>query len=92
MIADRENWTPGWLPLHPISPARIREIYAAEGGDCGERHAWYQALAGYRLASIACLNVKLHRKGQRHDPIWEHNARSVMPMFDRAQRLIAAET
>ncbi len=89
MIADSVNWTPGWQPLHPVAPARLQAVYEEAGGRCGEYVAWYQALAGYRLASISCLNVKLHRKGQRHDPIWEHNARSVMPMFSRAQQLLA---
>jgi len=89
MIADQTIWTPGWMPLHPPTQAEIRTIYQAESGRDGQALDWYQALANYRLACIACLNVKLHRKGQRHDPIWEHNARSVMPMFARAQALVA---
>jgi len=50
--------------------------------------AWYQAYAGYRLASIGCLNVKLHRKGQRHDPIWESMSWCLSRMFGRARDLL----
>ena len=89
MIADSSIWTAGWQPLHPQPAATIRALYAAESGHDHADVPWYQALANYRLACIACLNVKLHRKGQRHDPIWEHNARSIMPMFKRAQALLA---
>ncbi|MEQ8492668.1 MAG: phosphotransferase, partial [Gammaproteobacteria bacterium] len=89
MIADSTVWTPGWMPLHPPSGARITALYTAARGSDGADIPWYHALANYRLACIACLNVKLHRKGQRHDPIWENNARSVLPMFERAQGLVA---
>ncbi len=89
MIADSSIWTPGWMPLHPIGSTRIVDIYTRATGCDDALIPWYQALANYRLACIACLNVKLHRKGQRHDPIWEHNGRSVMPMFRRARALVA---
>ena len=49
---------------------------------------WYQAFAGYRLASIGCLNVKLHRKGQRPDQLWEKMAPTVLPMFSRAHDIL----
>jgi len=90
MVADTRVWTPGWLPLMPPTPTRIGEIYCAESGRDAAILPWFEALAAYRLAAISCLNVKLHRRGQRHDPMWENNARSVMPMFERAQNLIAA--
>lgn len=89
MIADTSVWTPGWMPLHPLPQEEIRAIYRAESGRDDRDIDWYQALANYRLACISCLNVKLHRTGQRHDPIWEHNARSVLPMFARAQALVS---
>lgn len=90
MTADRANWTERWHPLHPIAPARVRDVYEGELGRRIPEIPWYQALAGYRLASIACLNVKLHRKGQRHDPIWEHIGECVMPMFGRAEAILEA--
>ncbi len=91
MMADPLVWTPGWTPRHPLPADEIRAIYADAAGHAAlDRINWFQALANYRLASISCLNVKLHRKGQRHDPIWEHNARSVLPMFRRAIELTNA--
>jgi len=89
MCCDPRNWTPGWTPLHAPSVARLAAVYAEASGRDVSALPWYQALAGYRLASISCLNVKLHRKGQRHDPIWEHNGRSVLPMFNLACQLVA---
>lgn len=89
MVADPANWTPGWMPLDPPPLARVRAIYEDEFGAAIPALPWFHALANYRLGCISCLNVKLHRSGQRHDPIWEHNARSVMPMFDNARRLVA---
>ena len=59
----------------------------ATGGD-GETHEelpWYQALAGYRLGAISCLNVHLHRSGRRPDAIWERFAFAI-PRDVRARR------
>lgn len=89
MVSDTSIWTPGWMPLNPLPLDRVRALYAAERGQACEHVDWFHALANYRLASIACLNVKLHRTGKRHDPIWEHNGRSVLPMYERAQALVA---
>lgn len=89
MIADPANWTPAYHPLFAPPPEELRAIF--EHG-VGRRYAeipWYQALAGYRLGSIGCLNVKLHRTGKRHDPAWEGIGRGVLPMFRRAQEILA---
>lgn len=90
MAADQANWTPVYHPIHPLPPARLRALYEAAMGRSYAEIPWYQALAGYRLACIACLNVKLHRKGQRHDPAWEKIGLSIMPMFNRARAILAA--
>jgi len=50
--------------------------------------AWWQALAGYRLGSIACLNVHLHRSGRRPDAVWERFALAIPTMFARAAALL----
>ena len=47
--------------------------------------SWYQAFAGYRFGVISCLNVKLHRRGQRHDPTWERFAPAIPHLFGRAR-------
>ena len=72
-----------------MPPARLLALYEQDIGRRYEEIPWYQALAGYRLACIACLNVKLHRRGQRHDPAWEKIGLGVMPMFTRAQEILA---
>jgi hypothetical protein len=48
---------------------------------------WYQALSQYRLGSIACLNVKLHRTGKRRDELWERFAPSIPFLFARGIEL-----
>jgi len=88
MAADPHNWVPQWQPVHPLPPAEIQRIYETGMGQTYPDIAWYQAYAGYRLASIGCLNVKLHRKGQRHDPIWESMSWCLSRMFGRARDLL----
>jgi hypothetical protein len=64
--------------------------YRAAGGPAWRHLEWHQALAHYRLGSIACLNVKLHRTGKRVDPLWERFAPSISSLFGRGLEL--AET
>jgi hypothetical protein len=60
-----------------------------EGRGCKVCDAhWYQAFAQFKLGSIACLNVKLHRKGQRTDPVWERFVPSIPLFFSRAEALL----
>ena len=88
MVADPANWVDEWHPVHPLPLAEIRSRYEAGMGQRFDAIPWYQAFAGYRLASIGCLNVKLHRKGQRHDPLWEKMALCLSSMFERARELL----
>lgn len=88
LVCDPANWVDAWRPVHPPPPRQVQRIYEAAMGCTFDSLPWYQAFAGYRLGSIACLNVKLHRKGQRHDPIWENMALTVSPMFARAEQIL----
>ncbi len=90
MAADSANWVDTWHPIHPLPVAEIRDIYESRMGQTFHDIPWYQAFAGFRLASIGCLNVKLHRKGQRHDPIWENMGLCLTPMFERAREILSA--
>jgi len=90
MVADQENWVDAWRPVYPPDVAEIRDTYESRMGQRYPEIPWYQAFAGYRLASIGCLNVKLHRKGQRHDPLWENMGLCLSNMFERARALLAA--
>jgi aminoglycoside phosphotransferase (APT) family kinase protein len=88
MAADERSWHPTWKPLCPLSPNDIAARYDAA---MGRRHgdlSWYQALAGYRLGAIACLNVHLHRSGRRPDATWERFALALPSMFGRAASLL----
>jgi aminoglycoside phosphotransferase (APT) family kinase protein len=84
MLADPHSWQPDWRPLCPLTPQAIAERYGAEP----QAMAWWQALAGYRLGAIACLNVHLHRSGRRPDAVWERFALAIPVMFARAATLL----
>jgi len=90
MAADQHNWVEGWRSICPPPVEEGRDIYEARMGRRFAAIPWYQAFAGYRLGSIGCLNVKLHRKGQRHDPIWESIGLCLSSMFDRAREILLA--
>jgi aminoglycoside phosphotransferase (APT) family kinase protein len=87
MSADESNGSENWHPIHPLPPAEIRRIYESEMGRAFDAIPWYKAFAEYRMGCIACLNVKLHRKGQRRDPVWENIALSVPAFFSGASRI-----
>jgi aminoglycoside phosphotransferase (APT) family kinase protein len=90
MTVDRANWVDTWHPMFPPSPEEVRDIYERGMGETFKDIPWYQAFAGFRLGSIGCLNVKLHRKGQRHDPIWESMGLCLSNMFERAREILSA--
>jgi aminoglycoside phosphotransferase (APT) family kinase protein len=49
---------------------------------------WYRALAAYKFAIITGFNLMLHRRGKRHDPMWETSIESVEPLLARALALL----
>jgi aminoglycoside phosphotransferase (APT) family kinase protein len=83
MMSDKEAWHSGWQPVAPISAEDLIGGYREAGGPALHNIDWYQALAHYRLGSIACLNVKLHRTGKRPDALWERFAPSIPFLFAR---------
>jgi aminoglycoside phosphotransferase (APT) family kinase protein len=84
MLADPLGWPPDWRPVCPLTPQAIAVRYGVEPGAM----AWWQALAGYRLGAISCLNVHLHRSGRRPDAVWERFALAIPVMFGRAAALL----
>jgi aminoglycoside phosphotransferase (APT) family kinase protein len=88
MLADPESWPAAWRPLCPLAPKEIATRYTQAMGEPGDSLPWFQALAGYRLGSISCLNVYLHRSGRRPDATWEHFAAAIPLMFARARALL----
>ncbi|MGE0658351.1 MAG: phosphotransferase family protein [Reyranellaceae bacterium] len=81
MMGDPGAWAPDWPPVVAHRSAFLLDAYRAAGGPAVEHVEWFQAFAAYRMASIACLNVKLHRTGKRPDPLWDRFAPSIAPMF-----------
>lgn len=90
MCADPESWHRDWGPVNPARLDELRVIYEEGMGAHYPDLDWYRALAGYRMGSIVCINVKLHRRGHRHDPLWEHYALAAPNLFAQARRLLLA--
>ena len=53
---------------------------------------WFRALASYRFGVISLFNLMLHRRGKRHDPMWEEVGASVPQMMERGLELLAVRT
>ena len=87
--ADKNFWTDNIKPCTPVTPNELADIYQQGMGQSFDNIHWYQALAAYQLGSIACLNVRLHRKKQRIDPMWEEFAHTVALFYERAIKLIS---
>jgi aminoglycoside phosphotransferase (APT) family kinase protein len=87
MMSDSEAWHESWQPVAAVSAQDLIGAYRAAGGPAYHNLEWYQALAHYRLGSIACLNVKLHRTGKRQDALWERFASSIPLLFARGIEL-----
>lgn len=88
MCADSDSWHPDWGPVNPAPLDELQAIYEEGMGAHYPDLDWYRALAGYRMGSIVCINVKLHRRGHRHDPLWEHYALAATNLFAQARRLL----
>ncbi len=81
MMGDPGAWALDWPPIVAQPSQALLAAYRDAGGPAAEHVEWFQAFAAYRMASIACLNVKLHRTGKRPDPLWDRFAPSVSVMF-----------
>jgi aminoglycoside phosphotransferase (APT) family kinase protein len=63
-------------------------LYAEAWGERLPDLGWYRALAAYKFSIISGFNLGLHRRGKRHDPLWESIAESVEPLLARAAELL----
>lgn len=88
MVADPASWACDWRPVSPPSRAAILDAYRDAGGTVPDDMDWHEAFAQFRMAAITGLNVKLHRDGRRHDPIWERFAASTPHLLRRADFLL----
>lgn len=88
MMADGFAWADDWQPKGVPPASVLVEAYETAGGQVSDDLAWYQALACYRMGVIVGMNVKLHREGRRHDPIWEKFASSAETLLGRGTMLV----
>ena len=72
-----------------IGADELVALYERAWGESLEGVAWFRALAAYKFAIITGLNLGLHRRGKRHDPLWEVTGRSIVPLLERARALLA---
>ena len=87
---DPSAWASDGAPTPMLIPAdELLALYAKAWGDALADLGWFQALAAYKFAIITGLNLGLHRRGKRHDPLWEITGRSIVPLLERARALLA---
>ena len=87
MMNDAAAWHPleqrGGLDLQKLvdsyEQAAARRVHNLD---------WFRALACFRIAAIAALNIRLHRSGRRPDAAWERAALSVPIMFEHGRALL----
>jgi aminoglycoside phosphotransferase (APT) family kinase protein len=71
-----------------LDPDTLTSLYSEAWGAPLPDLNWFRALAAYKFAIITGLNLGLHRRGKRHDPLWEVTKLSMKPLIDRANELL----
>jgi aminoglycoside phosphotransferase (APT) family kinase protein len=71
-----------------LDPDTLVELYSEAYGAPLPDLNWFRALAAYKFAIITGLNLSLHRRGKRDDPLWEETKLSMTPLIDRANELL----
>jgi aminoglycoside phosphotransferase (APT) family kinase protein len=86
---DPEAWTHAGVVSGLMPGAdELVDMYATAWGGALPDISWFRALAAYKFAIISGFNLGLHRRGQRHDPLWEPTALSMTSLIDRALALL----
>ncbi len=86
---DPEAWSPERKPSDRMPQAdELVAMYVEAWGEPVGQLDWFRALAAYKFAIISGFNLALHRRGKRHDPVWEVTALSIEPLLDRARELL----
>ena len=81
---DHEGAVPEGMPR----AAELVAAYEAAWGAPLPSLGWFRAFAAYKFAIITGFNLGLHRRGKRHDPLWERIGRSVPSLQERALQLL----
>ena len=88
-FSDPAAWATGGAVTPVLIPAdELVALYAHAWGKPLPDVAWFRALAAYKFSIITGLNLGLHRRGKRHDPLWEITGRSIVPLLERARQLL----
>jgi aminoglycoside phosphotransferase (APT) family kinase protein len=72
-----------------LDPDTLIDLYQQAWGRPLPDINWFRALAAYKFAIITGFNLSLHRRGKRHDPLWEVTKLSMTPLMERARDLLA---
>lgn len=87
---DPEAWAnPEKRGLYMPQAEELIDLYQSAYGENLPDINWYRALAAYKFAIITGFNLMLHRRGKRHDPMWESTRESMQPLLARAYSLLA---
>mgnify|MGYP001814306061 FL=1 len=88
-FSDPPAWSEGYLPsdVMPTAEEMVAMYEEAWGAPLPDLR-WYRALAAYKFAIITGLNLSLHRRGKRTDPLWETTKLSMSTLTERALELL----
>jgi aminoglycoside phosphotransferase (APT) family kinase protein len=88
-FSDPPAWSEGYLVSDVMPTAEeMVEMYEEAWGAPLPDLRWYRALAAYKFAIITGLNLSLHRRGKRPDPLWETTKLSMSTLTERALELL----
>ena len=89
-FSDPAAWAQEGAPAPTLIPAdELVALYEKAWGEPLPDVAWFRALAAYKFSIITGLNLGLHRRGKRHDPLWEVTGKSIVPLLERARALLS---
>lgn len=86
---DPEAWADANHADHLMPAAEeLIAMYEQAWGSKLPEIDWFRALAAYKFAIITGFNLMLHRRGKRHDPVWETTKDSMESLLLRARNLL----
>ncbi|NJN52144.1 MAG: phosphotransferase family protein [Gammaproteobacteria bacterium] len=71
-----------------LDPQTLIGFYEDAWGGPAANLDWFRALAAYKFAIITGFNLSLHRRGKRHDPVWEVTKLAMETLMARADSLL----
>ena len=88
-FSDVEAWaSEGGGRTMFLDPDTLVACYEEAWGEALPDLSWFRALAAYKFAVITGFNLMLHRRGKRHDPLWETSRHSMGTLVARAAALL----